>query len=250
MKQEKVLAKRQAYFFGIIAMFAVFISTSCEDSSSNKVSPYADRISSVYEVQRYIVQIPYGGGLMDQNVYLLYSRRSGQGIIIDPGSKSGELESFIEGSAIAIKGILNTHGHFDHTGANGQYRMKYGADVYAHSSDRPLYQRKEEEPTRFITAESSLRFGDIEVKVLHTPGHTEGSVCFLVADRLFSGDTLFQGSVGRTPDNAAAIGIIDNIMKKLLILPQYTYVYPGHGDVTTIGKEKETNPFLQNNRLR
>lgn len=232
-----------------VIAFALLGMSCSNDRKNNNAIPKTDKASEVspnYEVRRFVVNIPYEGDSFDQNIYLLSDKTSKQGLIIDPGFKCSELETAIASSGITIKGILNTHGHFDHTGANGLYRSKYRVDVYAHSSDKPLYQRREDEPTRWIAGDCNLQIGDVHVHVFHTPGHSPGSVSFQIGNHLFSGDALFQGTIGLTPDDAATVCLVDAIRKKLLTLPPEIPVYPGHDELTTIGVEKRDNPFLQN----
>jgi len=238
---------RRAYSLFLVVIFLALLVLSCgnDRGSPSLNEPKADRSSGNIEVRRFLVQLPYAGKTLEQNIYLLYDKATKQGLIIDPGAGNPELEAVIDNSGMIIKGILNTHGHFDHTGANGLYRLKYQVDVYGHTNDRLFYQNKADEPTRWIGAESNLRLGEFDVHILPTPGHTEGSVCFLVANHLFSGDTLFQGSIGRTPDRSATVRLVDNIKKKLLSLPSDTPIYPGHGVRTAIGLEKVGYPFLR-----
>jgi len=238
---------RRAYSLFLAVIFLALLVLSCgnDRGSPSLNEPKADRSSGNIEVRRFLVQIPYAGNTLEQNIYLLYDKTAKQGLIIDPGAGNPELEAVIDNSGMIIKGILNTHGHFDHTGANELYRLKYQVEVYGHVSDKPLYQNKADEPTRWIEAESNLKLGNFDIHVLPTPGHTEGSVCFLVANHLFSGDSLFHLSIGRTPDRPSTIRLINNIRKKLLSLPASTPVYPGHGETTTIGLEKKDNPFFR-----
>ena len=202
-----------------------------------------------HEARRFAVDA--GLGSYRENVYLLFDSRSKQGLIIDPGGRSEELEAQVRAEGVRIVGVLNTHGHPDHTGANAFYRDLYQVDVYADARDAGLYGSRdmgadpENAPTRTIPQQVDLDVGELKVRVVRTPGHTPGSVSFLVDDLLFSGDTLFQGGVGITPDDAAARSLVANIRDRLLVLPADTLVYPGHGDATTIGAEKRQNPFLQ-----
>ena len=134
---------KQAHPWDLVAVTLALLGTSCRDDSSisNKTAPEANTALEVvpeYEVRRFVVQFPYEGDSYEENVYLLLDRTSKQGIIVDPGSRSPELEAVIASAGITIKGILNTHGHFDHTGANGFYARKYQTDVCVHSGDESL----------------------------------------------------------------------------------------------------------------
>jgi hydroxyacylglutathione hydrolase len=196
------------------------------------------------EVHRFTVPISYGETSFDENVFLIVDTTSKQCLIVDPGRQCPELEEFIAESGASVKAILNTHGHSDHTAGNGLYRDKYRTGVHAHSAARSFYEGVDDIATHWISGDCELKLGVFNVQVLHTPGHTPGSVCFLIDGRLFSGDTLFARSIGRTPDDFATTRLVENIKQKLLTLPMDTVVYPGHGDKTTIAVEKRENPFL------
>lgn len=233
-----------------VLLFAFIISTSCqrtdpETASDNSTSDEIHAESMHLAVQRFTVAIPSGEDTFEENTYLITDMQSGQGLIVDPGMKSKELEETIATSHIAVQGILNTHGHFDHIGANGVYRAKYRADIYAHNADKPFYRNANKLPTHWISDEKELKLGVFKVRVLRTPGHSPGSCCFLVGKHLFSGDTLFKGTIGRTPNDTATERLVRNVKRKLLTLPMDTVVYPGHGETTLLDVEKRENPFLQ-----
>lgn len=236
------------------ALFLVFIlCLSCQRTDSGTTSDnskshttHGDSLNLV--VQRFTVSIPYGKKSFEENVYLLTDKNSGQGLIVDPGVKSRELEKIIDTSRISVQGILNTHGHFDHIGANGIYKAKYKAEIYAHTADKSFYRNRKNFPTHWIRGEQDLKLGVFTVRVLHTPGHSPGSCCFLVGKYLFTGDTLFKGTIGRTPDGNATKRLVQNVKQKLLTLPMDTVVYPGHGETTLLEAEKRENPFLQDGR--
>lgn len=204
-------------------------------------------------VKRFEVIVKYQDSSFGENAYLIFDASNREGVIVDPGSRSSELENFVEEENIRIHAVLNTHGHVDHIGANGYYRKKYGVKVYAHRHDAPFYAKSaaENKPTDFLETEKSISFGAIELKVLHTPGHSPGSVCFLANGHLLTGDTLFQGTVGRTWTDETGTAeektaqLIKNIKRELLTLPDDTKVYPGHEAVTSIGTEKKDNPYLR-----
>ena len=234
----------------LLATVAVIVIASCaHEDSSGTASPSRDETTPVesldLEVKRFPVSVSVGGDPFDENVYLLTDKKSRQGVIVDPGARSEELEQVIDSSDIAVQGILNTHGHFDHTGANGFYRKKYGVRVYAHLADRPFYDAGDNVPTDWINGDTELRLGIFTLQVLHTPGHSPGSVCYAIGEHVFSGDTLFKGSIGRTPDESATASLIQGIKQKLLVFPADTKIYPGHDETTSIGEEMRNNPFLQ-----
>lgn len=184
------------------------------------------------------------------NTYLYLHEDGKTALIIDPGSKSPKLEEFVQVNELTIVGILNTHGHGDHIFANAHYAEIYKADVYGHPGDERGYINKYEahRPTNWLnTRDEILVIGNIEIMVLQTPGHSQGSVGFLIDNILFSGDTLFHESIGRTwGDNQDELTQqeLESIRTKFFTLPDETKVFPGHGSSTTIKHEKENNPFL------
>lgn len=176
-------------------------------------------------------------GTMENNVYLLECPHTHEAFLVDG---CFEPDQILEGATGAeIVGILQTHGHMDYVQALPELKERLGVPVYAHPGDDypiPIDQQ--------VADGDELKFGaDHIVKVIHTPGHTPGGVCFLTGQHLISGDTLFPGGPGNTwGDKQNFERIITNIETKLFMLPDDTYVYPGHGKDTTIGIEK---PHLQ-----
>jgi len=189
-----------------------------------------------------------------QNAYVLYDPETAQALVIDPGKVDKRLTDFIKTRRLKIMGILNTHGHGDHTGGNRYYARKYKASVYAHEGDRLFYQEPEKIEVRgqvYFSGKERLRIGPFDIEVLETPGHSAGSCCFLIDGLLFSGDTLVAGSIGK-PAGATADEQAENqdleiagIRAKLLILPEETPVYPGHDRPSTIGVEARRNRWLK-----
>lgn len=204
-------------------------------------------------VDRFEVNVGSPGREFLENTYLVRDRSSGDAVIIDPGARSEALEALVEDEELTVRAVLNTHGHFDHVGANAALRERYGVEVLAHPGDEPLYRKGPSAlvPTTFLGEETALRFGTLEFEVLRTPGHTAGSVCYLIGSFLFSGDTLFRSSIGRTWDDSAGSAeankrrLVEGIRRELLVLPDSTLVYPGHGEPTMIGRERRENPFLR-----
>jgi len=198
------------------------------------------------------------------NTYLLYDETL-ECVIIDAGMLHDEerelLDQFIEENQLKIKYLLNTHCHFDHVLGNAYIQKKYGVELMANEADSFLLDRVKEQALMFgvpisdeaITLNKNLNendivsFGNTSLHVLHVPGHSPGSLCFYVPNEncLFVGDVLFNGSIGRTDlPGGDYEELIKGIKDKLLILPENTTVYSGHGEETTIGKEKRTNPFF------
>ena len=201
-------------------------------------------------------------GLFQENSYLLGCAKTRRAAIIDPGDNTAVrgLIKWIGGHDFSLDYILLTHGHIDHIGGVADLQRRFATAVCLHRNDQVLLQGSAAQarmfdlpaPTifavdRWISHGDRLTVGEIELEVIETPGHTPGSVCFYLPDRdtLFSGDTLFWGSVGRTDlSGGSTTNLLTSIHQRLLTLPPQTVVYSGHGPVTTIAREKESNPFL------
>jgi len=169
----------------------------------------------------------------DTNCYIIVCPQSGEGVLIDT---PGEYDRILaEVADISIKYTIITHTHFDHLGAFRKVREKLSVPVAVHALEASALPSP---PDLSLRDGDVLDFGGVNLKVLHTPGHTPGSICLLYGKHLFSGDTLFPGGPGNTRTPADFEQIVDSIARKLLILPDETLVYPGHGDGTTLAKEK------------
>lgn len=197
-------------------------------------------------------------GALETNCFLVYCPQTLDCAIVDPGADPGRI--FLEISRLSLKPvmILNTHGHLDHTGANKDMKEHYGAPLLIHAADSGLLSSLEQNELRFLLgakdsppADSFLEDGQAiplgrgSLRVLHTPGHTPGSVCFLGDHFLLSGDTLFFEGVGRTDlPGGSARQLEESIRTKILTLDDSLTVLPGHGPPTSIGQERSNNPFL------
>ena len=197
------------------------------------------------------------------NCIILGDEATKTGIIIDPGDEAERILDIVKQNDLTITHILHTHAHLDHIGATRKVHEETGAPIYVHQDDEWLYQNLkmqgdlfglQTEPVvpinQYLTDGLTLAFGAHETKTIHTPGHTPGSCSFEMHKEekpiLFSGDTLFQGSIGRTDLWGGSMEtILQSINNRLLPLQEDTQVYPGHGPVTTIWDEKKRNPFLQ-----
>jgi len=179
-------------------------------------------------------------------------------MLVDPGSDAGLILREIEASGLTVQTIVNTHGHFDHIGANSQLVEATGVDLCMHAADLPLLDKaltqaalyglkttQSPQPDRLLEEGDVVEVGKLRFVVYHVPGHSEGSICLYADRHMFVGDVLFAGSVGRTDLPGGSFEqLIGGIRNKLLVLPDDTVVHPGHGPDTTIGREKQVNPFI------
>ena len=176
-------------------------------------------------------------GVFENNCYILTDPRTREGAIIDPGAEAERILE--ETGGTEVRYILITHGHMDHIGALEELRRETGAPVGIHRGDAGALRGK---PDFFLEDGQTLSIGDGALKVLHTPGHSPGGVCFLTGKILFSGDTIFPNGPGNTAlPGADEQVILSSIHSKIFILPDDTIIYSGHGLETTVGREKATS---------
>ncbi len=198
-------------------------------------------------------------GPLFSNCYIIYDDKEKQGAVIDPGDDADNILDAVKELGIKINYILATHGHFDHVGAVAPLRKELKAEFLAHKGDFFFLEDGENaarrwgvdieqppKPDRFIEDGDKIKVGKFELEGIHTPGHSPGGVSFLYDRMLFGGDTLFQGSIGRTDFRKGSFeDLAKSIRTRLYNLPDDTIVYTGHGPNTTIGSEKRHNPFVR-----
>lgn len=198
-------------------------------------------------------------GMIGTNCYLVYNEASKELVIVDPGGESAQMMNHIRQSGLKPQAILLTHGHYDHIAGVPAILKEYDIPVYAMDKEKKILESSGKNvssmfgrPMTFSGA-TYIHDGDVlhlagyDFQVFATPGHTCGGACFYVEEEgvLFSGDTLFNSSVGRTDFPTGSMSqIVRSIKEKLLVLPGDTMVYPGHNEVTTIGDEAAYNPFI------
>ncbi len=195
-------------------------------------------------------------GDFSENCYIIGSEKNLEGMIIDPGDDAGSILETVNRLKLKTSIIVLTHAHGDHIGALKEVKEATGATVAIHEADVPLLKQSTGRlmgysfptppaPDRLLHDKDTINVGDLSFSVIHTPGHTSGGICLYGEGVLFSGDTLFNSGIGRTDFPGGSFqAIIKSIRDHLLTLPDGTVVYPGHGLDTTIGDEKENNPFL------
>ncbi|UCC41073.1 MAG: MBL fold metallo-hydrolase [Candidatus Aminicenantes bacterium] len=168
------------------------------------------------------------------NAYITICKATMESVLIDAPGDAGRIQEKLEGTD--PKYILITHNHMDHTGALKQLKSSINVPIAIHPSDANYLPCS---PDMMLTDGKAVSFGNVELRVLHTPGHTPGSLCFLTARHLISGDTIFPGGPGKTNTPEDFKQIVKSISEKIFVLPDDVLAYPGHGDSTVLKKEKE-----------
>lgn len=204
-----------------------------------------------YKIMKLVV------GELQENCFILFDENK-DAFVVDPGGSSENIIEAIEKNGLNIKYILLTHGHFDHVGAVAALVKKYKAPVYMSKDDRAFLESPKEvrassfgmqieaaDVDVFVKEGDEIPFSEGTIKVIETPGHTLGSVCYLFENYLFAGDTLFNGSIGRTDFPESDHSLMIESLKKLKKLDDDIYVLSGHGPESQISYEKMTNPYLR-----
>ena len=231
-------------------------------------APMADAKPAVDAPRERFIQITIPVGMLQCNCTIIGDPVTHEALVIDPGDEVSRILELLGRHKLTVKAIVSTHAHIDHVGGLSKLHQYTGAPVMMHRDDVPLYQGMDiqaaflgvappevGEIDQLLTDGDVLQWGSLAAQVMHTPGHSPGSVSLYVpadagkiataAPQLFAGDTLFAGSIGRTDLWGGSMEqIIESLRGKVMQVPDDTVVHPGHGARTTIGQERETNPFL------
>ncbi|MBI5049773.1 MAG: MBL fold metallo-hydrolase [Nitrospirae bacterium] len=197
-------------------------------------------------------------GPLEENCYIAGDEKTKQAIVIDPGDEPDRILEEIKTNSLQVVAVICTHAHFDHIGAAGDIKKSAGARILLHKSDLEIYEAAKEQaafwgfnlddippPDGFLEEGNEIKAGSLTFKVLHTPGHSPGGICIYGEGIIFSGDTLFEGSVGRTDFTGGDTAKLKESFRRLLNLPEDTKVLSGHGPETTIGMERRENLFAE-----
>jgi hydroxyacylglutathione hydrolase len=239
------------------------------DSSDAIILLMSDSLPALNAANEGLIHITIPVGILQCNCSIIADPVTREAMVVDPGDEVTRILDLVGRHKLTVNVIVSTHAHIDHVGGLSKLHQYTGAPVLMHRDDLPLYQAMDVQASfmgvlppeltdidQLLKEGDILRWGSFEAHVLHTPGHTPGSVSLYLphdagkvaapAPQLFSGDTLFAGSIGRTDLWGGSMDqIMNSLRTKLMGLPDSTIVHPGHGPVTTIGKERELNPFLQ-----
>jgi hydroxyacylglutathione hydrolase len=197
-------------------------------------------------------------GPIQSNCYILGCERTKEAVVIDPGGDVDKILLALAKDHLRCVYIINTHGHFDHAAENKRLKEVTGAQLIIHRADAPMILNQARSsgmwgmkvddsppPDRYVEEGEYITFGDISLKVLHTPGHSGGGISLVTDKMAFVGDTLFAGSIGRTDFPGGDYeGLLRNVREKIFPLGDEVVIYPGHGPKTTVGRERRTNPFF------
>ncbi|MDR3253813.1 MAG: MBL fold metallo-hydrolase [Endomicrobium sp.] len=197
-------------------------------------------------------------GILEENCYVVYNSESLQAVIIDPGEDGTKVIYEIKGDNLKPELLINTHGHYDHILSDDQIRSEFKISLAIHKNESEMLANAYKNGSGFFSSPGIIKKPEILLednqelklscttfKVIHTPGHTKGSICLLFDDFLITGDTLFAGAIGRTDLEGGSYEEIMNSLAKLKKLNPYLIIYPGHGSRTTLANEIRHNPYLK-----
>ena len=198
-------------------------------------------------------------GMVATNCYLIINKENKEALLVDPADNALRISNVIEENGCTLKAILLTHGHFDHIMALNELKKRYNVPVYAHEEEEDVLKQSSlnmsgmigqiytTQADIYVKDGEHLKLAGLDIIVLHTPGHTKGGVCYYLPEEkvLMSGDTLFHCSIGRTDFPTGSMSqLVRSVKEQLFVLPDDVQVYPGHDSVTSIGYEKQYNPFF------
>lgn len=214
--------------------------------------------SEQIEVTQIMILIRLVVGPLQVNCFILADEKTKEAVVIDPGDDAQDILGIIREKELKVKYIVNTHGHFDHVGANKSIKEATGAELLIHEGDAPVLALAPRQSAafgmkpvssppadRYVKHGDVITAGEVSLKILHTPGHSPGGISLLEQGMVFTGDALFAGSIGRSDfPGGDLMTLLGSIKTHLMTLPDDTKVFSGHGHASTIGEEREDNPFL------
>ena len=202
-------------------------------------------------VERFVV------GALEVNCWVVADEASHEAMVVDPGDEPDRIEDWLKEKKLKAKYLVCTHSHFDHVGGLPELKEATKADIILHKAELPIYERAAEmarlwgfqletlpKPDRFVAEGDEITVGSLRFKVWHTPGHSPGGICLVTPEAVFTGDSLFAGSIGRTDLPGGDYESLMKSLQRLAALPGDTAVYAGHGPASRVSREKASNPFL------
>lgn len=197
-------------------------------------------------------------GPLEVNCFIIADDKTMEAMVVDPGDEPDRIMEIVKGNNLKVKYIVCTHAHFDHVGAISELKEETDAKIVIHKEELEIYSAAKDqaafwgyeleplpEPDMFVREGDKLEIGDLIFEILHTPGHSPGGICLYGENIIFTGDTLFAGSVGRTDFYGGDINKLKNSFRRLILLPPDIRVFAGHGPSTTTGSEKRGNFFME-----
>lgn len=199
------------------------------------------------------------GNIYGVNTYILGDEETKKALVIDPTGKFDQIKNKIDHLQLTVEAVVLTHGHGDHIGAVKEMKAHYDCPIIAHKDEKEMLNNAninlssmlgsgkiEFDADRYVEHGDEIKAGNITLKVIHTPGHTKGGICLTIGDMMFTGDTLFAGSMGRTDLAGGNEKEMMDSLRSLKYMKEDYKVFPGHGPASTLSKEKAQNPFMRN----